>query len=249
MEKKILYDKIALITGATGSLGEAMVSLFAREGAKVAVHYFKSREKALAIVKSIGLAGGDAIAVYADVSSYPQVAAMIDEVHNSFGKIDILINNAGITKDRTLQNMDENDWDEVIKVNLKGVFNCCKLTLPYMTKQKRGRIINISALAGEIGNFGQSNYAASKSAIFGFSKSLAKELAKFNITVNVISPGLIDTVLLNTIPEKVMTDFINRIPLGRLGSPMDVAKAALFLSSDSADYITGQIIGVNGGLH
>jgi 3-oxoacyl-[acyl-carrier protein] reductase len=248
MEKKILYNKIALITGATGGLGEAMAGLFAREGAKVVVHYFKSREKALAIVKNIELTGGDAIAVYADVSSYPQVAAMIDEVNNSFGKIDILINNAGITKDRTLQNMDENDWDEVIKVNLKGVFNCCKLTLPYMTKQKCGRIINISALAGEIGNFGQSNYAASKSAIFGFSKSLAKELAKFNITVNVISPGLIDTVLLNTIPEKAMTNFINRIPLGRLGSPMDVANAALFLSSDGAGYITGQIIAVNGGL-
>ncbi len=249
MEKKILYDKVALITGATGGIGEAMVSLLTREGAKVAVHYFKSKEKALAIVKDIGLAGGDAIAVYADVSSYPQVATMIDEVHNSFGEIDILINNAGITKDRTLQNMDENDWDKVIRVNLKGVFNCCKLTLPYMIKQKRGKIINISALAGEVGNFGQSNYAASKAAILGFSKSLAKEVAKFNITVNVISPGLIDTVLLNTIPEQVIKNFINRIPLGRLGSPMDVAKAVLFLSSDSADYITGQIIGVNGGLH
>ncbi len=249
MKKKILCDKIALITGATGGIGEAMVSLFAREEAKVAVHYFKNREKALAIVKNIELAGGDAIAVYADVSSYAQVAAMIDEVYNNFGKIDILINNAGITKDRTLQNMGENDWDEVIKVNLNGVFNCCKLALPHMIGQKQGRIINVSALAGEVGNFGQSNYAASKSAIFGFSKSLAKELARFNITVNVISPGLIDTILLLGIPEEIKAKFISRIPLGRLGKPVDVANVALFLSSDRAGYITGQIIGVNGGLH
>ena len=143
---------------------------------------------------------------------------MIDEVDNSFDKIDTLINKAGITKDKTLQNMDENDWDKVIKVNLKGVFNCCKLTLPYMTKQKCGRVINISALAGEIGNFGQSNYAVSKSAIFGFSKSLVKELAKFNITVNVISPGLIDTSMLNGIPDKIIKNLIGRMPLGRIGT-------------------------------
>lgn len=249
MKRKILSNKVAIITGASGGIGEAIVNMFSDEGAKVIIHYFKNKEKAVSLSRNIQTKKGEAIAISANVSDYDQVKAMIKKTIETFKKIDILVNNAGIIKDATLQNMSEETWDEVINVNLKGVFNCCKLVVPYMIRQKFGRIINISALAGEIGNFGQTNYAASKSAIFGFSKSLAKELARFNITVNIISPGLINTNMLKAIPKAVMEYFLQRIPLGRIGNPIDVAHSALFLSSDSAKYITGQLIGVNGGLH
>ena len=240
-----LKGKNSLVTGASRGIGKAIAIELAKNGANVIVNYNKSEREALEIVKEVKKYG-KCVAVKADVSDFNEVSAMFKVIKKEFGNLDILVNNAGIIIDKTLQNMEQDDWNSVIKTNLTGVFNVTKNALSLLSKG--GRIINISSIVALDGNFGQTNYAASKSGIIGFTKSLAKELGRHGITVNAIAPGFIETEVLISIPPDKMKEFINRIPLGRLGKPQDVANLAVFLASERAGYITGDVIKVNGGL-
>ena len=208
-----------------------------------------SGHKAEEVKSEIEASGGEALLVQADVSSAEAVEEMVTKVTDKFGKIDILVNNAGITRDGLLMRMKDSDFDEVINTNLKGVYNCTKTISKLMIKQRSGRIINMASIVGITGNAGQTNYAAAKAGIIGFSKSAAKELAARGITVNVVAPGFIDTDMTAVIPEKIKETMLKEIPLGRMGSPEDIAHAVKFLASDDAAYITGQIIRVDGGMN
>lgn len=237
-----LKDRIAVITGGASGIGAAISRKFAQEGALVAVC-------------DIDLEGARKIAdeikghpYRFDVSNYKEVEKTISEIVNKLGTIHILVNNAGITRDTLLLRMSEEDWDRVLAVNLKGAFNCSKAVVRYMLKERWGKIINISSIVGLVGNPGQANYAASKAGIIGFAKSLAKELAPRNITVNVIAPGYIDTPITQKLPEDIKEQYLKAIPLKRFGTPEDVAELCLFLVSDKASYITGEVIGITGGL-
>ncbi|HZX20202.1 MAG TPA: 3-oxoacyl-[acyl-carrier-protein] reductase [archaeon] len=240
--------KTAIVTGASRGIGKAIAIALGKHGCNVVVNYFNTKENAKKIAEEIIKAGGNAIHVKADVRSKKEVNEMVAETLRKFGRIDFLVNNAGITKDNFFANITESDWDNVMDVNLKGTYNCVKAVLPIMTKQGFGRIVNSSSVSGQIGNIGQANYAASKAAILGFSKSLAKEVAASGITVNVVAPGIINTDMHRTIPEKVLEKFLGQIPMKRFGKPEEVAGAVLFLLSEEAAYITGQTINVNGGL-
>src|SRR3989338_633403 len=242
----LLKGKIALVTGASRGIGKAIAIELARNGADVAVNYNRNEKEALEVVEDIKKLGCKSIAIKADVGSFDDAAAMFEAVKKEFGRIDILVNNAGITMDRTLRKMTKEEWNNVIEVNLSSIYNVTKNALPLM--EKDSRVINISSIVGIYGNFGQSNYAASKAGIIGFTKSLAKELGKHGITVNAIAPGFIKSDMTSRIP------FIRRkfvewlIPLKRMGSAEEVAYAASFLASDEAGYVTGQTISVSGGL-
>ncbi len=243
-----LDGKIALVTGASRGIGRAIAIALAKEGASVAVNYAGNSEKAENVVKEISEIGREAIAIQGDVTSAESVTDMVKIVTEKFGKIDILINNAGITRDNLLMRMKEDDWDSVINTNLKGVFLCTKAVSRQMMKQRQGRIINISSVVGVSGNAGQANYVAAKSGVIGLTKTTAKELATRGITVNAIAPGFIETDMTNALNEDLGEQMLKQIPLGRFGKPEDVAKTAVFLAADDSEYITGQTIHVDGGM-
>lgn len=242
-----LKDKVALITGGSGDIGGVTAVKFAQEGAKIVVHYHKNIAKADKVVKNIKEIGGEAISYMADVSNRDDVKRMCDAAVDQFSTIDILINYAGIPRDALLYKMTEEQWDEVIDVNLKGSFNCAQFASIPMVKQNYGRIINIASGAIK-GQPGQANYAAAKSGLIGLTKTLALELAKFNIIVNLIVVGIIETEVIKNITPEMKQEMINRNAFKRLGKPIEIANVALFLASDECTFITGQIIDARGGV-
>ncbi|TDF98261.1 3-oxoacyl-[acyl-carrier-protein] reductase [Paenibacillus piri] len=245
----MLAGKAALVTGASRGIGRAIALSLAEAGADVAVNYSGSEAAAAEVVDLIEAMGRKAIKVKADVSSSQQVDEMFKNVLESFGKLDILVNNAGITRDNLIMRMKEEEFDQVIATNLKGVFNCVKAATRPMMKQRSGRIINISSVVGALGNPGQINYVAAKAGVIGMTKSAAKELSSRNITVNAVAPGFIETDMTDSLPEETRAALLQQIPLARLGQPEDIAKAVRFLASDDASYMTGQTIHVDGGMY
>ncbi len=243
-----LQGKVALITGGAQGIGKAIALLFAREGAAVVAADI-NLEKARQTCREVESLGGGALAVGGNVADAKQAEAMVQEAIQRFGRLDILVNNAGITRDQVLLRMKEEDWDLVMAVNLKGAFQCTKAALRFFLKQKSGKVVNIASVTGQMGNAGQANYAASKAGLIGFTKSIAREYASRNIQVNAVAPGFIDTAMSQAIPQKGRELLVQQIPMERLGTPEDVAEAVLFLASGAADYITGQVLNVNGGMH
>lgn len=244
----MLQGKVAIVTGASRGIGRAVAIELGKLGAKVVVNYSGSEAKALEVVDEIKGLGTDAIAVQANVAESDSVQAMIKEAISTFGSVDILVNNAGITRDNLLMRMKEDEWDDVINTNLKGVFLCTKAVTRQMMKQRAGRIINISSIVGVSGNAGQANYVAAKSGVIGLTKTTAKELASRNITVNAVAPGFIATDMTDKLNEEVQAEMLKQIPLASFGQPEDVANAVVFLASDASRYITGQTIHVDGGM-
>jgi len=243
-----LKGKTAIVTGAAQGIGKVIALGLAKCGADIAVSDI-NEDSLSSAVKEIEALGRKAIAVKMDVSSLKDCEDMVKKTIDAFGKVDILINNAGITRDTVLLRMKEEQWDQVIQVNLKGTFNCTKAVIRSMFKQKSGKIINISSVTGAMGNAGQANYSASKAAVMGFTKSIAREYAHCGITVNAVAPGFIKTAMTDAIPEKDRDAMISIIPAKRLGLPEDVADTVCFLASDMANYITGQVIHINGGMY
>lgn len=243
----LFKEKVVIVTGSSRGIGKAIALAFAKEGAKVVINYKKNNQLADEVVDKITAFGQNALAIKADISNNEQVEEMVRRTVDKFGRIDILINNAGTFKDSLIRKMEKDVWDEVIGVNLNGVFNCTKAVIDIMREQKWGRIINITSVQGQIGVIGASNYAASKAGVIGFTKSTAKEVARRGITVNAISPGFIYTGMLRRLPQEIQDKILKQIPLGRFGKPGEMAQTVLFLSSDEGGYITGQVINVNGG--
>lgn len=243
-----LTGKIALVTGGSRGIGEAIALRLAREGANIAVCASQSTEAAEAVAEKIRAQGREALVQQTDVSNAESVEALVETVLDTWGKIDVLVNNAGIARDNLLMRMKEDEWDAVLDVNLKGAYHCIKAVTRPMMKARTGRIINVSSVVGLLGNAGQINYAASKSGLIGLTKSVARELASRNITANAIAPGFIPTDMTAKLNAKIQEQLIAQIPLGKLGSPEDVAAAAAFLASDDAAYITGQVLVVDGGM-
>ncbi len=244
-----LDGKVAVVTGASRGIGRAIALYLAKEGAKVVVNYSGSEQKAVEVVNEINSMGTKAIAVQANVSEADSVTNLMDTAIKEFGAIDILVNNAGITRDNLIMRMKEDEWDDVINTNLKGVFLCTKAVTRQMMKQRSGRIINISSIVGTIGNAGQANYVAAKSGVIGLTKTTARELASRNILVNAIAPGFITTEMTDTLPEDIKNAMLAQIPLAKLGQPEDIAKAVLFLASDDSTYMTGQTLHIDGGMY
>ena len=244
----MLSNKVAIVTGASRGIGAKVAKTFAENNAVVIVNYAGSKEKAENVVDEIIKSGGKAEAYKCNVASFDEVKEMMEYVVKTYGRIDILVNNAGITKDNLLLRMSEQEFDDVIDVNLKGTFNCMKNVTRQMMRQKNGRIINMSSVVGVHGNAGQLNYSASKAGIIGMTKSLAKEMASRNITVNAIAPGFIETDMTGQLDENVKKQILSGIPANCLGNVNDIAQTALFLASGGARYITGQVIGVDGGM-
>jgi 3-oxoacyl-[acyl-carrier protein] reductase len=243
-----LTGKVALVTGAAQGIGKAVALLLARNGADLVVSDV-NLEKAQETAKEIQAGGREALAVKVDVANLEDVERMVQAILEQFHQIDILVNNAGITRDKLILRMNEEDWDVVLDVNLKGTFNCTKVVIRHMSKQKSGKIVNIASVVGEMGNAGQANYSASKAGVIGFTKTIAREFAQRGINVNAIAPGYIETPMTNGLPEKVKEELKRMIPLERLGRPEDVAEAVLFLVSGASHYITGQVLNVNGGIY
>ena len=244
----LLDGKTALVTGASRGIGRAIALCLAAEGARVAINYAGNVRAAEEVKTAIEAAGGTAILCQADIADSSAVEAMVANVVKEFGTIDILVNNAGITRDALLMRMKDEDFAKVLNTNLKGVFYCTKAVSKLMMKKRSGRIVNMASVVGLVGNAGQTNYAAAKAGVIGFSKSAAKELASRGITVNVVAPGFIGTDMTAGLPESVKEKMLTDIPLGRMGEPKDVANAVLFLASDQASYITGQVVNVDGGM-
>lgn len=245
---KLLANKTALVTGGSRGIGEAICKTLTAYGANVAFTYMSSEDKALAVETALKAAGVKAKAYKSDAASYSESEKLITDVVAEFGSLDIIVNNAGITRDTLLLRMTEQQWDDVITTNLKSVFNITKHASRIMLKQRSGSIINMSSIVGIIGNAGQGNYSASKAGIIGFTKSMAKELASRNIRVNAIAPGFIESDMTHAISEEMKKQFMSNIPLGRYGKAEDVADTVVFLASDMSRYITGQVISVCGGL-
>jgi 3-oxoacyl-[acyl-carrier protein] reductase len=245
---KILEGKIAIITGASRGIGKGIAEKFIAQGATVVFTYASSDDKARALETELAAMGGTAKGYKSDAADFNAAQALIDQVVADFGTVDILVNNAGITRDTLLMRMSEEQWDEVMRVNLKSVFNLTKAVIKPMLKAKAGSIINMSSVVGVKGNAGQANYAASKAGIIGFTKSVAAELGSRNIRCNAIAPGFIETEMTGALDEKTVQEWRNAIPLKRGGSPEDVANATLFLASDMSGYITGQTLHVCGGM-
>jgi 3-oxoacyl-[acyl-carrier protein] reductase len=244
----MLKGKVALVTGASRGIGRAIALELARLGANVAVNYAGSEAKAKEVVEEIKAMGREAIAVQANVADSESVNNMVKEVLSTFGELHILVNNAGITRDNLIMRMKEEEWDEVINTNLKGVFNCTKAVTRQMMKQRYGRIINIASIVGVSGNAGQANYVAAKAGVIGLTKTTAKELASRNITVNAVAPGFITTDMTDQLTDEVRQEMLKQIPLARFGEPKDVASVVGFLASDASSYMTGQTLHVDGGM-
>ena len=242
-----LAGQIAVITGSARGIGKTIAISLAEAGANIVISDLNV-EEGKATVGEIEAMGREAIWVQADVSKSNQANQLIESTLEKFGRLDILINNAGITRDNLLMRMSEDEWDSVIAVNLKGTYNCIRAATKIFMKQRTGRIINIASVVGQMGNAGQANYASSKAGVIGLTKSVAKELAGRNILVNAVAPGFIETAMTEKLPEKAKESLIQLIPLAKLGQPEDVAKVVLFLSSDRSSYITGQVINVDGGM-
>lgn len=244
-----LEGKVAIVTGASRGIGRAIAEDLAAHGASVVVNYNQSETEARAVVATIESNGGNAIAVQADVSDFAAAKELVKIAKDTYGRVDILVNNAGTTRDMLLMMMAEDDWDTVLDTNLKSLFNCCKAVLRPMLRQKSGgRIINISSVVGLAGQGGQTNYAASKAGIIGFTKSLAKEVGPRQITVNAVAPGYFPTALTAELPEDLIEKALDYIPLGRMGEVEEVAHVVSFLASDKSSYITGEVIRVDGGM-
>ncbi|MER1999216.1 MAG: 3-oxoacyl-[acyl-carrier-protein] reductase [Lysinibacillus sp.] len=243
-----LQGKTAVVTGGSRGIGRAICVELARLGANVVVNYSGSEDKAREVVTEIEALGSKGVAIQANVADAEQVDALMKQSLETFGTIDILVNNAGITRDNLLMRMKETEWDDVVDTNLKGVFLCTKAVSRQMMKQRSGRIINISSIVGVSGNAGQANYVAAKAGVIGLTKTVAQELASRNVLVNAIAPGFITTEMTDALPEDIKATMLKQIPLAKLGQPEDVAKTVAFFASDAANYITGQVIHVDGGL-
>ena len=245
----MLENKVALVTGAGRGIGRAIAIALAEEGAEVIVNYNGSEERAKEVKQTIEENGGKASIYKCNVSDFEACETMIREIVKEHGHLDILVNNAGITKDGLIMKMREEDFDRVLNVNLKGTFNTIRHSARQMLKQRSGKIINISSVSGILGNVGQANYAASKAGVIGLTKTMARELGSRGITVNAIAPGFVDTEMTEVLSEEIRENACKQIILGRFGKPEDIANAAVFLASDKADYITGQVISVDGGMY
>ncbi|NOR90282.1 MAG: 3-oxoacyl-[acyl-carrier-protein] reductase [Anaerolineales bacterium] len=241
-------EKVAIVTGASRGIGRAIALEFGSRGARVVVNFIQNASAADEVVKTISESGGEAYAHQADVSVFEQADGLVKTAIEKYGDLHILVNNAGITRDGLIMTMSESDWDDVIQTNLKSTFNCCKAAIRHMLRRRYGRIINIASVSGIMGNPGQTNYSASKAGQIGFTRALAREVASRTITVNAIAPGSIQTDIWSTVPEDAQKSLMDIIPLGRVGQPEEIAKAAAFLASDDAAYITGHILTVDGGL-
>lgn len=244
----MLQGKCAVITGASRGIGREIAMKYAKEGANIVLNYRNSETEALQLKEELDKLGSDTLIVKANVSNFEEAEKLIKEAKEVFGRVDILVNNAGITKDNLIMRMKEEDFDSVIDVNLKGAFNCLKAVTPIMIRQKSGKIINMSSVVGVIGNAGQVNYCASKAGLIGMTKSLAREIGGKNINVNAIAPGFIDTDMTKVLSEDQKKNIMSQVPLKRLGQAEDIANLALFLASNQSDYITGQVIHVDGGM-
>lgn len=249
MSQGRLAGNRAIVTGSSRGIGRSIALRFAEEGADVVVNCDQSEGEAEEVVKLIRKMGRKSILVLADVRKADDCTRLVDIAVKELGGIDVLVNNAGITKDALLANVSSDDWNDVISVNLTGTMNCCKAAVEHMRKQRGGRIINISSVIGEMGNIGQTTYSASKAGVIGITKTLARELARDGILVNAIAPGFTDTAMVRRIPDEIKDKILKQIPLRRFGDPVEIANVAVFLASKEASYITGQVIGVNGGLY
>lgn len=243
-----LKGKVAVVTGGSRGIGRHISLLLAKRGADVAINYRSRQEEADATIKELEELGVRAMAIQADLSDMTAARNLIRKVHEEWGRIDILVNNAGITRDKTMKKLTDDDWNEVLNTNLGSVYATCSEVLEIMMKQKYGRIVNITSFVGQAGNFGQANYAASKGGIIAFTKTLALETAKYNITVNAIAPGFTETEMLGQVPENIREKIMERVPMGRFGQPEEIARAVVFIAAEG-DYITGQQINVNGGVY
>lgn len=241
--------KSALVTGASRGIGRSIAIQLAEEGYNIAVNYAGNKEKADAVVEEIKAKGVESFAIKANVANGDEVKAMIKEVVSQFGSVDVLVNNAGITRDNLLMRMKEQEWDDVIDTNLKGVFNCIQKVTPQMLRQKGGSIINLSSVVGAVGNPGQANYVATKAGVIGLTKSAAKELASRHITVNAVAPGFIVSDMTDALSDELKAQMLEQIPLAEFGEDSDIAHTVAFLASEKAKYITGQTIHVNGGMY
>jgi len=242
-----LADQVAVVTGSARGIGKTIAMILAEAGANIVISDLNV-EAGKQTVEEIQAMGREAIWVEADVSKSDKANLLIESTQEKFGRLDILVNNAGITRDNLLMRMSEDEWDSVIAVNLKGTYNCIRAATKIFMKQRTGRIINIASVVGQMGNAGQANYASSKAGVIGLTKSVAKELSARNILVNAVAPGFIETAMTEKLPEKARESLLQLIPLAKLGQPEDVAKVVLFLSSDRSNYITGQVINVDGGM-
>ncbi len=243
-----LEGAVAVVTGASRGLGRAIAEELGRGGAKVVVNYSRSKEPAEELVSQLSEGGSEAVAIQADVSDAEQAQRLIDESIEKFGRIDILVNNAGINRDKTLKKLSVEDWDTVVQTDLNSAFYTVHAALPQMMEQESGKIVNMSSFVGEAGNIGQANYAAAKAGLLGFTKTAAKELARYGITVNALCPGFIETDMVANIPEEAREKLLKTVPLGRFGQPEEIARAVRYLVEDG-DYITGQALDINGGVY
>jgi len=243
-----LHGRVAIVTGASRGIGRSIALELGRRGAVVVVADVLG-EQAAGVAAEIAAAGGEAEAAAVNVTDQSALEGLVQGLVGARGRVDILVNNAGIARDQLLMRMKRSDWDLVLEVNLTGAFTCTQAVLRPMMRQRSGRIISISSVVGQMGNAGQANYAASKAGLIGFSRAIAREVASRNVTVNVVAPGLIDTDMTRALPESVQRDWLSKVPLGRFGTPEDVAAAVAFLASDEAAYITGQVLAVNGGMY
>lgn len=243
-----LAGKVALVTGASRGIGRAIALALAEQGAAVLVNYNGSRERALEVVAQIEQNGGQAEAVGCDVADFAACGKLVEEIIGKYGHVDVLVNNAGVTRDNLILRMTEEEYDKVLDTNLKGAFNTIRHLSRYFLKQRGGKVINISSVSGVMGNAGQSNYSASKAGLIGLTKSVARELAGKGVCVNAVAPGYIDTDMTEALPEKAREGLLQMVPMGRIGKPEDIAQTVVFLAGKEADYITGQVICVDGGM-